>query len=143
MREGGIYQVLDRVYPDNPAKLNVFGMAVAVGALMTAPFGIPASAAVSVPIPTAYYGHSITRGKEEGTLLQFESNPEFYGGRPMLPGTGLPAWIVAQMLQSGETIADCLEAYPFLTEAILERYVPVLTTTPPEQLGAPIDPWSL
>ena len=76
-------------------------------------------------------------------MLRFERDPAFYGGRPMLPGTGLPAWIVAEMLQSGETIADLLEAYPFLTQALLESYFTVLTTTPPEQLGAPIDPWSL
>jgi len=141
MREGGIYQVRDRSFPENHTKFNDVGMALRA-ALITAPFGVP-SVMASVPIPTAYYGHSITSRKDEGTMLQFEQDPAFYGGRPMLPGTGLPAWIVAEMLQSGETIADCLEAYPFLTRALLEPYVTVLTTTPPEQLGAPIDPWSL
>lgn len=142
MSDADIYKVAAVIRQENHAKPNA--LRAALGAvLIMAQVGIPVSAAATAPMATAYYGHAIKSRREEGTMLRLERDPAFYGGRPMLPGTGLPAWVLAEMLQSGETITDLLEAYPFLTRALLESYFTFLTTTHPEQLGAPIDPWSL
>lgn len=72
-------------------------------------------------------------------MIKFEQDPSMYGGRPMLPGTGLPAWIVAQMIQSGEDIPDILEAYPFLTKELLEVFFIKLKNASLHTLGAPDD----
>jgi len=81
--------------------------------------------------------------KIQDPQILFERDPTFYGGRPMIPGTGIPAWLIAELLQAGATIADCLEAYPCLTLTSLSPYVSALASTPPETLGAPTDPWAV
>ncbi len=63
-------------------------------------------------------------------MLSFESDPAMYNGRPMIPGTGLPAWIVAAMLQSGASLDEVLAAYPYLARALLEQCVPQLMQMP-------------
>lgn len=96
-------------------------------------------ASLTASVIGASYGQTTSSGKESGTVMSFERISAFYDGRPMLPGTGLPAWIVAQMVQSGESVEDILEAYPFLTEELVERYLPVLHVMSLKDLGAPMD----
>jgi len=58
------------------------------------------------------------------------SHPDQYGGRPQLPGTGIPIWILADLVQAGETMDDCLAAYPSLTRDLLVRFWPLLQRFP-------------
>ena len=85
------------------------------------------------------FGNPRARREDVTVTDQLERNPSYYGGRPMLPGTGLPAWIVADMLQAGESIDDVLDAYPYLTRTVLDPFVRVLLNTPLRDLGAPTD----
>lgn len=84
------------------------------------------------------FGHPTDIRKGEHAMSeQFEYDTAYYGGRPMLPGTGLPAWIVAEMLRSGESVDDIVEAYPFLMRSQVTLLAPILMTIPLQELGAP------
>jgi uncharacterized protein (DUF433 family) len=118
---------------------------VAVGVSVGVAFGAVAIFSFSSHImpakrPTVFmsYGHPMRERKEAGAMISFETDLAVYGGHPMIPDTGLPAWIVAAMLQSGESMDDVLAAYPYLTASLLERFVPVLKIIPLKDLGAPL-----
>jgi len=58
------------------------------------------------------------------------SRPDCYGGRPMLPGTGIPVWILAELVQTGESLEDCLRAYPSLSRDQWLHFSPLLEQFP-------------
>ncbi len=39
------------------------------------------------------------------------------GGEPVIEGTRIPVWIIAARVKRGETVAEIIEAYPWLTKA--------------------------
>jgi uncharacterized protein (DUF433 family) len=43
-------------------------------------------------------------------------DPHIMGGKACIAGTRVPVYIILGHLGSGATLADILEAYPFLTE---------------------------
>lgn len=109
----------------------VLGAVVVLGGVVG---GAPVVVARPGPSPTSAYA---TR-RETGDLLDMlESVPEVVGGRPVVPGTDLPAWIVASMAQGGETLDDVMEAYPYLSRPLLAKLWPYLLTIPLERLQVP------
>ena len=71
------------------------------------------------------------------TVADLSSSPDVCGGRPTLPGTGLSAWIVASMIQAGDSADDILEAFPYLSSSLLLSWWDVLQDTSVNDLGAP------
>jgi uncharacterized protein (DUF433 family) len=46
------------------------------------------------------------------------SHPDWYGGRPMLPDTGIPVWIAAACVQASDDLDACCRAYPACPRAV-------------------------
>lgn len=62
-------------------------------------------------------GRHITVAEEEALLRRITTNPEIFGGKPIVRGKRLSVEHVLAKLGVGETAVTLLEAYPFLEEA--------------------------
>ncbi|MCO5170382.1 MAG: DUF433 domain-containing protein [Planctomycetes bacterium] len=68
------------------------------------------------------------------------SDPEVRGGEPVIRGTRVPVYLVAEMLDQGASAAELLDSYPSLTEEHLEL-ARVYARATPRRGRPPKRPW--
>ena len=66
----------------------------------------------------------------DALMAALVSHPDWYGGRPMLPDTGIPVWIAAACVQAGDDLDACCQAYPACPQAVWIRFWPLLQQYP-------------
>jgi uncharacterized protein (DUF433 family) len=68
-----------------------------------------------------------------------EENPRRRGGEPVISGTRLGVYGIAERINRGETIETLLEDYPYVPEEAFETARLYAAAHPP--LGRPVKPW--
>ena len=56
-------------------------------------------------------------------MNRIEINPKKLGGKPVIKGTRIPAYLILKMLANGMDIKKILKEYPELTEDIREERI--------------------
>lgn len=68
-----------------------------------------------------------------------ESNPEIFGGQPVIAGTRIPVHTIEQRLGSGDSIETLAEDYPHVDRKAFEVAARYAKTHP--KRGRPVKPW--
>ncbi len=91
----------------------------------------------------------MTFAQEDDLLRRITSDPEIFGGKPIIRGRRLSVEHVLTKLGVGETARSLLEAYPFLEEADIQACLlygarasrhGVVMTRPADPAGADAPP---
>lgn len=69
------------------------------------------------------------------------SDPEIMGGTPVFRNTRVPVHAIAEMLDSGTSVAELVAGYPSLTEERI-RLAPLYARAHPKRGRPPSSPWS-
>lgn len=68
-----------------------------------------------------------------------ESNPEIFGGQPVIAGTRIPVHMIEKRLELGDSIETLVEDYPHVDPEAFEVAARYAKTHP--QRGRPVKPW--